>query len=119
MAKVLGALQPLRVTAQALHPFVHRFVKLRAQTVLGVRRYVGQQALQRIRHHGRTFVAQPIGGQEFFLARVLALEPADQRTCDELARFLFLQYDHQPRERLVQQLLVPPALGERGEQFRG
>ena len=117
MAEILGALQPGRVAAQAFHPFVHRFVKLRAQPVLGVRGNVGQQALQRIRHHGRTLVAQPVGGQELFLARVLSLEPADQRAGDELARFFLLQYGHQPRERLVQQLLVAPALGERGEQL--
>ena len=117
-ADLVGLACPGRVVLQARDEQLHRTVKLGTQLVLGVGRHLGQHGLQGMRQQCRTLLAQPVGGQHLFLARVLGFEPLHDGAGNQRARVFLLQQRNQALQRVAQQRLVAPVLRQRAQHAR-
>ena len=70
-----------------------------------------EQRIHRVGHHVGAVFAQPFGGQNFGLQRMLGLQPVDNAAGNKRARTVALQQRNELGNERVQQLLMAIVAG--------
>ena len=109
VAQLFHALGIYGIGLQAFNQTLHGIIKRLTQTMIRVMRNILQQAVERTGNHAGPLVAEPVGGQHFFLDGVLALEPHHNRLRNQHMGLLLPQHAADASQHIVEHLLVAPA----------